>query len=185
MMIMCVCFEPFDPFWAKERIVLRKERSGLELKDLFENVLCTISTSISFLPCQLSVVYIIVSMLVFNRRSSKKKITYCTNSKSLTYWPKWVVKRVFSKMIELVTTSSKQSKDGSCQRLVYISTRCIKASKCTCGGSSHVIVLKKKKKKKKRLCQQSDATGKTAFYHPSLTSRTSFKQRIGPILFVE
>lgn len=116
-------------------------------------------------------------LIVTDEVLKKKKITHCTKCRSLSYWPKWINKRVFSKSTELVTTSSKQSKDGFSQRLVYISTRCTKASKGTCGGSSQVIVLKSRKE----TIWAKYRNIKDCFYHPSFTRRTSSKSRHGPV----
>lgn len=82
MMIMCICYEPFDPFRAKERIVLRKEGSGLELQDLFKNISSVVSTSIPLLPCQLPVVNMIVILLV-DRRGSENKSSLLHEIKEL------------------------------------------------------------------------------------------------------
>ena len=73
MIIICIFYQPFDPFRAKVRIVLRKERSGFELQDLFENLSCVVLTSISLLSCQLPVFNTII-MLVVERRGNKNKV---------------------------------------------------------------------------------------------------------------
>lgn len=136
---------------------------------------CVVSTSFPLLPRQLSIVKTLCSLST--EEVLKTKITYCTKCKSLSYWPKWIDKRVFSKSIELATTSSKQSKEGFSQRLVYISTRCTKASNGTCGGSSQVIVLKSRKET--TWAKQRNIKG--CSYHPSFTRRTTSKSKYGPV----
>lgn len=131
------------PFRAQKHVVLRIKGSRFKLKDFFENFPCVISTSIALTTCQLPVVNEDI-MLVVDWRG-KDKVTYFTKSNSMLYWPKCISRRTSSISIELVTTSSKQSKEGASHSLVYFSTSCTVASNGTCGGSSQVMVLVSKK----------------------------------------